>query len=99
MSHNRKLPFVNTNSIGLERAVCQQTSNSQRKGAQQSVTTELCIGSYCWLHVSAFIIRQLKVFMKKYNLHEYKPLKLSYFVYIFNCLTMAFQKGEICSQQ
>jgi hypothetical protein len=53
MSHNKKLPFVNTNLIGLERAVCQQISNSQRKEAQ-SVATELCIGSYCWLHVSAF---------------------------------------------
>jgi hypothetical protein len=39
MSHNRKLPFVNTNLIGLERAVYQQTSNSA-KGTTKSVATE-----------------------------------------------------------
>ena len=60
------------------------------------------MGSYCWLHVSALleaIIRQLKVYMKKDNLHEYKPLKLYSLVYIFNCLTTAFQKVETCSHQ
>ena len=53
-SLNIKLPSVNTNLTGLERAVCQQTGNSQQKKYKQSVETELSIGSYCWLHVLAF---------------------------------------------
>jgi hypothetical protein len=77
MSHNRKLPFVNINSIGLERAVCQQTSKTA-KGITNSQSQlnfiSVLINGYTFRLLKSHH-QAIKSIYKKYILHEYTPLK------------------------